>query len=53
MALVQWGGRMKVMHEGRLEGVSAASNPQKGDRERETEREREMCPHVCCRLLRW
>ncbi len=39
MALVQWGRGTKVMHEGRLEGVSAVSNPQKRDREKERERD--------------
>jgi len=39
---------MKVMHEGRLAGVSVASNPQEGvgGREREREREREAPTRV-------
>lgn len=40
MALLQWEGGTEVMHEGRLDGVSAASNLQ----------ERERRPHAYCRL---
>lgn len=42
---------MKVMHEGRLAGVSVASNPQEGVGGREREGERR--PHVYCRLHHW
>lgn len=46
MALVQWERGMKVMHEGRLEGVSVASNSQKRDREKKRARERGVSTRV-------